>query len=128
MQVTDVIHQIERNIMNLGVRNVEDIRNSQKTIVSFSPEMQRKNQALKEFLLEHLYRHYRVVRMAQKAEMILEALFQSYRKNINQLPPHFFRRTLQEEPEVVICDYLAGMTDRYALEEYRKLFDPHEKT
>ncbi len=128
MQVTDVIHQIERNIMNLGVRNVEDIRNSQKAIVSFSPEMHRKNQALKEFLLEHLYRHYRVVRMAQKAEMILEALFQSYRKNINQLPPHFFRRTLQEEPELVICDYLAGMTDRYALEEHRKLFDPHEKT
>jgi len=128
MQVTDVIQQIERNIMDLGIRSVEAVRNSQKDIVCFSPEMHRKNQALKKFLLEHLYCHYRVVRMAQKAEMILEALFQSYRKNINQLPPHYYRRTLQENPEVVICDYLAGMTDRYALEEYRKLFDPYERT
>jgi len=128
MQVTDVIHQIERNIMNLGISSGGDVRNSQEIIVAFSPAMQKKNQVLKEVLLERLYRHYRVVRMAQKAEMILESLFQSYRNNINQLPPHFFRRTLQEDPEVVICDYLAGMTDRYALEEYRKLFDPFEKT
>jgi dGTPase len=128
MQVTDAIHQIERNIIELGIRSVEDIRNSQKEIVQFSPEMSRKNKELKEVLNEHLYRHYRVVRMAQKAEMILEALFNSYRKNVSQLPPNFYRRTLQEDPEVVICDYLAGMTDRYALEEYRKLFDPSEKT
>jgi dGTPase len=128
MQVTDAIHQIERTILDLGIRSVEDIRNSQKGIVYFSPEMSRKNKELKEVLNEHLYRNYRVVRMAQKAEMVLEALFQSYQKNANQLPPHFYRRTLQEEPDVVICDYLAGMTDRYALEEYRKLFDPYEKT
>lgn len=128
MQVTDAINQIERNIVDLGIRSVEDIRNSQKDLVYFGPEMSRKNKELKEVLNEHLYRHYRVVRMAQKAEMILEALFQSYRKNVNQLPPNFYRRTLQEEPDVVICDYLAGMTDRYALEEYRKLFDPYEKT
>jgi len=128
VQVTDVIRQIEKNVADLGIRTVEDIRNRHEDVVCFSPEMRRMNQALKQFLLKNLYCHYRVVRMAQKAEMILEALFQSYRKNVNQLPPNFYRRTLHEEPEVVICDYLAGMTDRYALEEYRKLFDPYERT
>lgn len=128
IQVTDVIQQTIKNIEELGIKTLEEVRNSKKRIVSFSEKMSRLNDRLHKFLYDNLYSHYRVVRMGEKAEMFLTALFESYRKNLHQLPPHFYERTKTELPERVICDYLAGMTDRYALDEYKKLFHPDVKT
>lgn len=82
---------------------------------------------LKKYLLENMYGNYRVMRMEQKARRILGELFQTYCDRPQQLPPHIFARMEQEGKKRVVCDYIAGMTDRYVLEEYRKLFDPMEK-
>ncbi|MHA2343906.1 MAG: deoxyguanosinetriphosphate triphosphohydrolase, partial [Candidatus Hodarchaeales archaeon] len=96
-------------------------------IARFSPEMERKNGQLKEFLYDNLYKHHRVLRMADKAERILKSLFEVYSNEPRVLPPHFFSEIERVGKERLICDYIAGMTDRYALDEYKKLFDPYEK-
>ncbi len=72
-----------------------------------------------------MYRHYRVERMAEKAKRVITQLFAAYRDNPNTIPPDFRNFYKGDEKiERVVCDYIAGMTDRYALEEYSKLFDP----
>jgi len=95
--------------------------------VALDPEMDEKNTELKRFLLKEMYAHYRVIRMEQKARRILSDLFRSYATKPEQLPPHILGRVRRESVKRVVCDYLAGMTDRYAMEEYRKLFDPLQK-
>ena len=75
-----------------------------------------------------MYRHYRVVRMAEKAKRVIRELFSGYVANPRQLPPHvstFVSMTIGLER--VVCDYIAGMTDRFALDEHKRLFDPHER-
>jgi dGTPase len=81
---------------------------------------------LKTFLYENMYNHYRVVRMAQKAERTLTQLFNAYLEEPAQLPESAQARLAEggHSLERVVCEYIAGMTDRFALEEYRKLYDP----
>ena len=79
---------------------------------------------LKEFLFKDMYRHYRVVRMGDKAGRILRDLFASYTAEPLQLPPRYQERIPRDGLHRVVCDYIAGMTDRFALDEHRKLFDP----
>ena len=129
--VTDLVEQTLRNIQKAGIKSSADVRSKGKNCVDFSPEMKGQNQELKRFLLAHLYRHYRVVRMAEKAERIITELFRAYLKNPAIIPPTFMRRYeaggIKEPTERMICDYISGMTDRFALDEYKKLFDPHER-
>ena len=82
---------------------------------------------MREFLTRNLYQHYRVVRMANKAYRFIESLFNNYLDKPEQLPPHTQSRLKNEDKHRVICDYLAGMTDRYALDEYKKFFEPYER-
>jgi dGTPase len=82
---------------------------------------------LRDFLKERLYRHYRVVRMSAKAKRFIQELFLLYVKKPEQLPMHVQKRIARDGTRRVVCDYIAGMTDRYALDEYKKLFDPYEK-
>ena len=89
--------------------------------------MTAKNVELRKFLKKNLYEHYRLVRMADKAERMLEGLFNAYMRELRLLPPHFFSNIESMGKERLICDYIAGMTDRFALDEYKKLFDPYEK-
>jgi dGTPase len=89
--------------------------------------MERKNAELKLFLRDHLYRHYRVIRMAEKARRIIHDLVKVYADSPQQMPPSFSARIATEGTPRVVCDYIAGMTDRFALEEHRKLFDPHAR-
>jgi dGTPase len=79
---------------------------------------------LKEFLFANLYRHYRVVRMGDKASRIVRDLFHSFVAEPRQLPPRFQEDIERDGVHRVVCDYIAGMTDRFALDEHRKLFDP----
>ncbi|MBI2339518.1 MAG: deoxyguanosinetriphosphate triphosphohydrolase [Deltaproteobacteria bacterium] len=129
--VTDLVEQTLKNIHQQGIKSLADVRSKGKDCVDFSAEIKSRNQELKRFLLAHLYRHYRVVRMAEKAERIITELFRAYLKNPGIIPPTFMRRyegSRGKEPvERVICDYVSGMTDRFALDEYKKLFDPHER-
>ncbi|MEW5875173.1 MAG: deoxyguanosinetriphosphate triphosphohydrolase [Candidatus Zixiibacteriota bacterium] len=133
-QVTDLINHASRRITELGIKTLADVRAADDLPMQFSPEFGAKIAALKKFLFQNMYRHYRVSRMAAKGERILHGLFDVYVEDVRQLPPKFRARIEQageKDPDrhvrQVVCDYVAGMTDRYAMLEYRKLFDPFEK-
>ena len=89
--------------------------------------MEEETLKLKDFLQENVYQHYKVERMRIKAERYIKLLFETYRDNPTLLPEKYRHRISDEQQERVICDYIAGMTDRYALDEYKKLFEPYER-
>ena len=93
--------------------------------VDFSPEIAAEKRQLARFLLDRFYRHHRVLRMAAKAERILGDLWRAYAADPRQLPPHVLERAQGEPEERAIADYVAGMTDRFAMDEHDRLFDPH---
>jgi len=122
--VSDVIAQSERNIKEHKIQTVSDVR-SAPSMLAFSPEMLELNRELKAFLRKHLYRHYLVLRMSAKAQRIISELFQAFMADYRLLPPQFHRAAEMEHARAV-ADYVAGMTDRYAIREYRRLFAVEE--
>jgi dGTPase len=127
LQVTDLIRQIKTRISSLKIKSVLDIKKLDKKIATFSSEMQRLRRPLRAFLMDRLYRHYRVIRMSEKAKHFIKQLFQVYTNKPRGLPAHIQEKIHGTTVRRVVCDYIAGMTDRYALDEYKKLFDPYEK-
>lgn len=123
LEVDDLIEATDQRLRQSGVNIPEELQRLPYNVVGFTEDMHRRNRELKDFLYNNLYRHYRVVRMAVKAERILTDLFNAYRAEPTTLPKHV--QTLIEERglERTICDHIAGMTDRYAIEEHQKLFD-----
>src|SRR5205085_10759665 len=113
-----------KTIKDAGVASVEDVRRAGRRLVGYSPDMARRVKELKDFLFTNMYRHYRVVRMGDKAGRVLRDLFLSYVGEPLQLPPHYQERIPRDGMHRVVCDYIAGMTDRFAVDEHRKLFDP----
>lgn len=126
-QVTDLVKTSHRELLDRGVQSPEDVRSFPGKLIQFSPEMDAMNAELKSFLMKNLYRHHRVMRMTTKARKFLSELFGLYVSRPELMPPTFADRMASESAERVVCDYIAGMTDRYALDEYRKLFMPWEK-
>lgn len=126
-QVTDLINNTEANIKKLKIRTSNDVFKAPVRIISMSREMQAKRTPMREFLMEKLYKHYRVVRMSSKATRFITSLFNVYIDKTEQLPPAAQDRLAKEDKYRVICDYIAGMTDRYALDEYKKFFEPYER-
>ena len=125
--VIDVIVTVEERIEAAGIRSIDEVRRSPERIVGFSPALAEMNAELKAYLFDNLYRHTRVIRMGTKAERIIEDLFSTYVRQPEQMPTHFVRRVREGEVlQRVIADYIAGMTDRYCQDEYRKLFHPFE--
>jgi dGTPase len=122
--VRDLIETTQAQLMAARVRSIEDVRQAGRRLVAYTPEMADMVRELKAFLLVNMYRHYRVVRMGDKAGRILRDLFHSYVGEPLQLPPQFQQRIEADGLHRVVCDYIAGMTDRFALDEHRKLFDP----
>ena len=126
-QVTDLVSNISSTLEEEGIISAADVRKKGKPVACFSRPMITKNVELRKFLRKNLYEHYRLARMADKAERMLEGLFNAYMRESRLLPPHFFSHIESIGKERLICDYIAGMTDRFALDEYKKLFDPYEK-
>ncbi|MEA3459202.1 MAG: deoxyguanosinetriphosphate triphosphohydrolase [Chloroflexota bacterium] len=126
-EVTEVIGATSRRLEENKMRSVEELRSLPHDVVDFSEEMVEANRELKDFLLKNLYRHYRVVRMQAKAKRFISRLFQAYIEEPAQLPDSTRERLKEDDLYRVVCDYIAGMTDRYALEEYTKLFEPFER-
>lgn len=124
---TDLITHTLSRIAAQGLKTAADVREHGKGTVDFSPEVKVLSAGLKKFLYARLYRHYRVERMAAKAERVITDLFQAYERNPKILPSDFVRHYGSEPIQLIVCDYIAGMTDRFALEEYGKLFDPFKK-
>ncbi len=125
-EVTDLVATTERAIGRLGIRSVDDVRRAKEKAVAFSAEMARKKRELQLFLFANLYRHHRVVVMAEKAKRFVRELFAAFCSNTDQLPPRFKEWTKRVGVERAVADYIAGMTDRYAQDEYRRLFHPFE--
>lgn len=126
--VDNLQKETHKNIDEKKIKTLEDVRQKGKNIVSLSPEMRKKTAELKKFLYENMYCHWRVVRMAEKAKRIIKNLVEAYLANPKTLPEEFYQKiqkggTLKRH----ICDYIAGMTDRFALQEHKKLFDPEER-
>ncbi len=118
--VGDVIAQTELNILAHAPTSIDAVR-AAPMLMSFSPAMVELNRELKLFLRTHLYRHYRVMRMSAKANKIISELFQAFITDSRLLPPQFLRAA-EINPTRAVADYVAGMTDRYAIREYRRLF------
>jgi dGTPase len=121
-QVRDVAATVEARIDAWHLHSADAVRAAPGPVAALSPEMETLNQHLREFLQTRVYRNHRVYRMSVKARRTLEALFRSYRDEPAQLPPGVRRAGVPLER--AICDYLASLTDREALEEHRRLFDP----
>jgi dGTPase len=125
--VTDLIQATEEMLQASNVQSVDDIRSLPSNVVTHSEAMQAKTRELKDFLYKNLYRHWRVMRMASKAHRFLTQLVHLYVADPMLLPWETQARLESETIQRVVCDYIAGMTDRYALQEYQKLFDPMER-
>ena len=127
-QITDLVQASAQRLAQHHIDSIEDVRACPERLIVFSEPLQQLRKPLKHFLWTHLYHHYRVVRMADKAKRFIAELFGLYLKKPAQLPNTTRQRIERgEDPHRVVCDYIAGMTDRYCLEEYKKLFDPFER-
>ena len=119
-QVTDLLVESSRRIEAAGVATLADVRET-PALVGFTEAMRGENRALKQFLHEHLYRHYQVLRMTSKARRIIRDLFGAFTSDPRLLPPQYQAMAKENGPRT-IADYIAGMTDRYAMKEHRRLF------
>ena len=122
--VSDLTGQSRRLIEEHQPASVDDVR-AGPPLIAFSAEIREQQQALKTFLRRHLYQHYRVARMSNKAKRIIRDLFQAFLGDARLLPPEFQERA-EGDLARAIADYVAGMTDRYAIREHRRLFSVEE--
>jgi dGTPase len=127
IEVRDLIETTDKKIEKSGITSVEDLQKLSYNVISFSDEVKKNNRELKDFLFTNLYKNHRVVRMQVKAEGIISDLFTAYEKNPLMLPEHIQTGIEKKGLQRSICDYIAGMTDRYAVEEHQKLFDPTQR-
>ncbi len=131
-QITDVIEETGCRLKAAGVQSLEDVRKAREPLVGFSRDVRRINAEIKGYLFKNMYRHYRVMRMASKASQVIRDLFQAYMENPSMLPPGPAGKIRKMQDPArrarVIADYIAGMTDRYALDEHARLFDVHARS
>jgi dGTPase len=128
MAIGDIVRETERRIVAGNICTVGDIRSAAASTVSYSEVLREPLRALRERLFHRLYRHYRVMRMAVKAEKLITELFQAFIASPEILPDAYQQRIEPDGLYRVVCDYLAGMTDRYALEEHQRVFDPQTRS
>jgi dGTPase len=118
--VTDLIQHSTINIKDADVNSLAEVH-AAPPLVGFSQQIKKEQQELKKFLYDNLYRHFRVVRMSNKARHTIERLFSAFSSEVRLLPAEY-QRKFDQEGYQVIADYIAGMTDRYAIKEYQRLF------
>ena len=133
--VSDLIEASVQRLRESGVRSIEDVRACPKGLVGFSDETRELNHSLKTFLREHVYKHYKVRRMTSKARRVIGALFDAFFNDPTLMPDEHKATGARLEGTLgpagrarAVADYIAGMTDRYAILEHRRLFDPSERT
>ena len=135
LQIIDLVETSQQRLQELAPKHIDDIRALPEAVIRFSSEMQQANQNLKRFLRENLYNHYRVHRMTSKAQRTLNALFDAFMQEPRLLNPEYQAHIKQLETNNgtsgrarAVADYIAGMTDRYAISEYRRIFEPEART
>ena len=124
IEISDVLKSTLLALETSGAQSVDELQLLKENVVVQSESFIKMNHELKDFLFENMYRHFRVYRMQIKAEHILQEIFNAYTENPGILPAEVQERAKNGEFHRVICDYIAGMTDRFALDEHSRLFDP----
>jgi len=125
--VTDLIENSSAQVRARGIRRPDDVRAQDSNVISFSPGLDGLRGEMEKFLHESLYRHYRVTRVCNGARRFVEAIFRELVRHPDELPPEHRRRAETAGVHRAVCDYVAGMTDRYAQEQYVQLFQPYQK-
>jgi len=133
--VSDFILTTQAQLERLQPRSIDDVRAQGAALATLSDECQAEHLELKSFLREHVYRHYKVLRMTSKARRVVQQLFEAFFKDVSLMPPEYRDTALHAETAHgaagrarAVADYIAGMTDRYAILEHRRLFEPAERT
>ena len=125
--INDLIRNSNENIINKKIINSDDVRNCDSLVIGFSDEIKMLNMELKRFLYSNLYKHPDVIKMTDQANLVIENLFSAYMNDIKLIPNDYIQYNLLKInsgfKERVICDYIAGMTDRFALLEYSRIFN-----
>jgi dGTPase len=133
--VTDLIDSSAARLRSSGVASPAEVRTHGSALIGFSGTVREQNLELKTFLREHVYKHYKVRRMTSKARRVMSALFDAFFKDHGLMPEEHAATAARWEAKLgpagrarAVADYIAGMTDRYAILEHRRLFDPGERT
>jgi len=124
--VNDILVESKKRIADLKPETVNDIRGATRSVISFSDEMKEFDKRLKSFLMQNMYRHYKVNRMSSKAKRVITDLFELFQAEPECLPTEWQTRQVMEDTQVRarhVADFIAGMTDRYAILEHKRLFD-----
>lgn len=124
MQVDDVLQQSLKNIRDYNIQSPEEAQKCPVSVIGHSESFKAMNRTLKDFLYTHVYCHYRVMRMSRRAERFIREIFNSYCEEPRQLPDEYQVLLEEEDRYRVVADYVASLTDRSALLEYQRLFDP----
>ncbi|HGY09139.1 MAG TPA: deoxyguanosinetriphosphate triphosphohydrolase [Oceanithermus profundus] len=125
LMITDVVAATDAVIAAEGIGSLDDVRRFPTPLARYSERLGAQTAELRAFLYANLYRHYHIVRQVAKAKHVLERLFEAYTQMPEMLPPGVQTAAEEEGLFRAVCDYMAGMTDRYALEEYARIFDPY---
>ncbi|MBK7251576.1 MAG: deoxyguanosinetriphosphate triphosphohydrolase [Gammaproteobacteria bacterium] len=133
--VTDLVRNTTECLVDANPQSIDAVRACPTTLVGASGDVQAEQLELKRFLRERVYRHYRVTRMTTKARLVVQQLFEAFMSDLSLLPTEHCEAARRTETQAgepgrarVVADYIAGMTDRYALLEHRRLFEPGERT
>lgn len=129
--VNDLIGQTQQNLEAASIRTATQIRDLKRPVAHFSVAMQEVNKEIKSFLMERMYRHYKVNRMTSKARRVVGELFEFFMAEPNCMPPSWYAQTqdaTHQRRAEIVTDFIAGMTDRFALEEHGRIFDPMART
>jgi dGTPase len=127
--VTDLITTTQRNVEAAGVDSIDDVRAAGKPLVAMSDAIHEEHLSLKRFLSRHLYRHEKKLAMTARAQRIVRELFDLYFEDVDEMPAEFADRAGKGDEQArarVVADYIAGMTDRYAIAEHEKRFGKFE--
>ncbi len=127
MSISDMINDIIKESTKLielnKIKNFKDVQNFNKFLIVMSLEMKKDCQEIRNFLYENVYNHSKLLEKRSDVEKIINKLFQYFEKNFNKLPSDWLTKTKSEEKERIICDYISGMTDRYASQLYKSIYD-----
>jgi dGTPase len=129
-QVKDLLASTYERLVSLGFNSAQDVKDRRDYVVAFSVQMHQEREYLQQLLNKKLYHHWRVERMTAKARRVIRDLFDVYLRNPKQLPYSIYPRDQEfstPQQYAIICNYIASMTDRFALDGHKRLFDPYQK-
>ncbi len=128
LMIGDTVRSTHHNLEAQTIKTIHDVRIASHTLVNTSETLKEQLKELQQFLYQHFYFNYRLLRMTKKADHILERIFEAYIVSPKMLPDDIKKHVELRGLERTVIDYLASMTDRYVADEYSRLFDPHAKT